>query len=184
MSKTVKFAVVTTWILFSRSYDAYCTSQLTPDLTKEANPLVSVLGMDWTPLLLTIGVLTLYAIYSYYVALFKPQSLLPTERGYSFSNIIAYTYLGKKDSWTAMFYKFPNNMGRLNQYMGHVLTRCLVFAGIVSTTMWLLINHSEYYKTIHSAILIYSILIVGVLAIIFHWNWSQYQQYLAQTKDI
>lgn len=33
MNKHLKFFILTTWILFSRSYDAYCTHTLTPDLT-------------------------------------------------------------------------------------------------------------------------------------------------------
>ena len=65
MTKRSKFIITTAWILFSRSYDAYCTNQLTPDLSKESNPLVSVLGMTWTPLLITIGLLTIYLIYAY-----------------------------------------------------------------------------------------------------------------------
>ena len=43
--KTLKFLVVLSWILFSKSYDAYCTYLHTPDLSKEENPLVSILGL-------------------------------------------------------------------------------------------------------------------------------------------
>lgn len=178
MNKTAKFTITTLWILFSRSYDAYCTSQLTPDLSKEANPLVSVLGFGWAPLLLVIGLLSGYAIYTYYLSVFMPKNLLPTEPGYSFWGVVAYTYLGKKDHWTAMFYKLPSSFSWFNQYMGRVLSRCLVFAGIVSTTMWLLINNFTVYKAHHSAPLIYAILVIGSLAIILQWNMSQYNRYL------
>jgi hypothetical protein len=180
MRKTAKFALTTIWILFSRSYDAYCTHQLTPDLSKEANPLVSVLGLGWAPLLLVIGALTLYTIYIYYLAVFKPKPLLPNEPGYSFGNVFVYLYLGRKDNWFALFYKLPNSFGRFNQYMGHVLTRCLVFAGVVSTTMWLLINHTDSYKTIHSAPLVYAILVSGIAIIVYQWSRQQYQLYIAQ----
>lgn len=177
MSKATKFSITTVWILFSRSYDAYCTSQHTPDLTNEANPLVSVFGMGWTPLLLIIGALTLYVIYSYYLATFKPMNLLPSEGGYSFIGLMTFVYLGRKEPWTAMLYKLPNSLSRFNQYIGHVLTRCLVFAGIVSTAMWLLINHTEFYKQIHSAPMIYTILIGGAILITLQWNWEMYKGY-------
>lgn len=180
MSKTTKFAITTLWILFSRSYDAYCTHQHTPDLSKEANPLVSVLGMDWTPLLLVIGFLTLYVIYTYYLVLFKPKDLLPQESGYTFGQLSLYLYTGKKAPWYKALLQFPDSMGRLNQYVGHVLTRCLVFVGFVSTIMWLLINHSAYYKTIHSAPAIYTIILVGIALITYQWNREQYRQYLAR----
>ena len=183
MTRKVKFAMVTTWVLLTRSYDAFCTSQLTPDLSKESNPLVSVLGMTWTPLLITLALLTIYGIYTYYISVFKTQKLLPDEKGYTFSNVAAYTYLGYKDNWPAIFYKFPKDLSRFNHYMGHTLMRCLVFAGFVSTLMWLLIKYSDAYKTIHSATAIYSILIIGSAAILYHWNKTMYKQYLADVKD-
>lgn len=184
MTKKTKFIITTAWILFSRSYDAYCTNLLTPDLSKEANPLVSVVGISsWTPLLIILSVLTIYVIYSYYISLFKPMNLLPKEKGYTFSNVVAYTYLGYKDSWTAILYKFPKDLKRANNYFGHLLTRGLVYAGVISTTMWLLINYSSYYKTIHSATLIYSILILGCVVIGYLWNMKLYRQYLIETND-
>lgn len=183
MTKKIKFTITTAWILFSRCYDAYCTNQLTPDLSKEGNPLVSVLGMTWTPLLITIGLLTLYLIYAYYISIFKPNNLLPKEKGYTFSEFITYAYLGHKDNWTAIFYKLPKDLNRFNHWMGHNLTRGLSFAGVVSTIMWLLINNSDYYKTIHSATLIYSILIIGCLAIIYIRNKTMFRKYLADMTE-
>jgi hypothetical protein len=180
LSKKIKFASTTIWILLSRTYDAYCTHQLTPDLSKESNPLVSILGMTWTPLLITIGVLTIYFIYTYYITVFKPKDLLPNEKGYTFSEIVAFTYLGKRDNWTAIFYKLPTDLNRFNHWMGHTLTQGLVFAGFVSTMMWLLINYTDYYKTLHSAPLIYAILILGCVMIIYNWNRRMYTAYLAK----
>ncbi len=182
MNKKVKFTITTTWILLTRSYDAYCTNQLTPDLSHESNPLVSVLGMTWTPLLITLALLTTYAVYAYYLSVFKPINLLPEEKGYTLSNIIAFTYLGFKDNWTAIFYKLPKDLNRFNNYMGHTLTLCLAYAGLVSTVMWLLIRHSHYYQTIHSAAVIYSILVAGCAVIIYSWNQVMYRQYLVNIK--
>lgn len=176
-NNTVKFVITTTWILFSRAYDAYCTNQLTPDLSLENNPLVSIFGMTWTPLLMTLGLLTIYVIYSYYISVFKPMDLLPKEKGYSFTNVVAFIYLGYKAPWYAILYKLPKDFKRFNHYMGHLLTLCLVFAGFVSTIMWLLINYTDYYKSIHSATVIYLILIVGSIIIGYFWNKKKYNEY-------
>ncbi len=180
MRKTIRFSVVTIWILFSRSYDAYCTYQLTPDLSKEANPLVSVLGLTWTPLLIVIGLLSLYAIYAFYVSVFKPMDLLPEEEGLSFREVSTFVYLGKSDHWLSILYKYPKSLSRFNQVIGHALTKCLVFAGIVSTVMWLLISYSNYYQTMHSAPLIYTILVLGCIAIIYQWFRSMNRKYTAR----
>lgn len=180
MRQSTKFTITVIWILFSRSYDAFCTYRLTPDLSKEANPLASVLRLGWTPILLIIGLLICYAIYAYYKATFQPKKLMPPEKGYTFSQFTAYLYLGKKDSWTAMFYKLPKEISRFNQYMGVVLTKCLVFVGFVSTIMWLLINYTEYYARYHSATMIYTIIIIGGTYIIYKWNREMYKGYLAK----
>ena len=69
MNKKIKFTLITVWVVFSRSYDAYCTNIYTPDLSKEANPLVSILGVSsWTTLLIILCILTIYVIYSYYIS--------------------------------------------------------------------------------------------------------------------
>ncbi|MFM8490461.1 MAG: hypothetical protein ACKN9X_00775 [Candidatus Methylopumilus sp.] len=184
MNKKLKFALTTIWILFSRSYDAYCTNLLTPDLSKEANPLVTVVGISsWTILLIILGLLTIYVIYAYYISVFRPMNLLPTEKGYTFSNFVAYVYLGYKDNWASTLYKFPKDLKRANNYFGHLLSKGLVYAGVITTIMWLLINNSVYYKTIHNAPFIYSILIFGCIVIAYIWNKSLYRQYLAETRE-
>ena len=182
--KTIRFAIVTIWIIFSRSYDAYCTYLLTPDLSKEANPLVSVLGLTWTPLLIVIGSLCLYVIYAYYISVFKPINLLPSQKGMNFREVSTYVYLGKVDSWLSMFYKYPKKLSRLNHVIGHALTICLVYLGVVSTIMWLLINHTKYYQNFHSVKLIYTIIVVGCFGLIFGWFKVMYRKYLMQEFEV
>ena len=111
------------------------------------------------------------------------MNLLPKEKGYTFSEFVAYTYLGYKDKWTAILYKLPRDINRFNHWMGHNLTQGLVFAGFVSTIMWLLINYTNFYKNIHSVTLIYSILIIGFLSIIYIWNKRMFRRYLAETTE-
>ena len=123
MNKTLKFTITTVWIFFSRAYDAYCTSQFTPDLSNEANPLVSILGFTWMPLLMFITFFTLYAIYGYYLVTFQPIQLLPKEKDYSFSNLVSYMYFGYKGEWYHTLYKLPNSRNRFHQYMGQIVSK-------------------------------------------------------------
>jgi len=179
LSKNLKFISVTAWIIFSRSYDAYCTHTLTPDLSKEANPLVTVGGVSsWTVLIVILSILTAFAVFSYCTRTYKPMNLFPEEKGYSFSHFVGYLFLGKKEPWTSTLFKYPSDMKRLNNYMGVILTRCLVFAGIVSTTMWIFIHNSEYYRSVHSAPVVHTILIAGCLGIVYQWNKTEYKLYV------
>ena len=179
MNRKLKFIITTVWILLSRAYDVYATYQHTPDLSKEANPLVSVFGFSWTSLLAVVLFCSIYVIYTYYLATFQTYNFLPKEKGYSLSHFIGYVYNGKKQSWISVFYKIPKDLKRFNHViMGQLLSRCLVFAGFVSTIMWLLINNTEFYKSIHSAQMIYLILITGSVFISYRWFKNIYNEYI------
>ena len=77
-----------------------------------------------------------------------------------------------------MFYRFPKSMRRFNQYMGEYMMPCLVFAGVVSTVMWLLINHTTWYMPeYHSVELIYAVLVGGCSMIIYLIARRTYRRY-------
>ena len=177
MNKTTKFIITSIWILLTRGYDAYATYQFTPDLSKEGNPLVAIFGFTWAPLLIVIIILSIWVIYAFYKASFSSYSLLPKEKNYNYSNFIGYVYTGKKQEWYTTLYKLPKDFNRFNLIMGNLLTQCLVFTGLVSTTMWLLINNTEFYKEIHSIHLVYSILLIGSALICHNWFSIKFQEY-------
>jgi len=179
--KKVYFVLLSLWILFSRAYDTYSTYLYTPDLSREANPLSSILGLGWRPLLFIVGGLTLYALYCFYVHTFRSFDFLPTEKGYSLEEFSTYVFLGRKERWWALFYKRPNSLKRLNHYLGHFLTLFLAYAGIVSTVMWLLLNHTDWYPNYHRASIIYTLIIVGCLLIGFYSNYQLYRKYQQKT---
>ena len=176
-----KFYLLTSWILFSRSFDAYCTNLHTPDLSKEANPLVSFLGLTWSPLLLILGLLMLFVIYGLYLSVFKPISLDPDEKGLTFMEYCTFRYLGKKASWSALLFQFPTSPARFSRVMGALLAPYLAFAGVVSTIMWLMIFNLEWYRAIHQAALVYAILSIGCVLIAYIQYKKYYQQYVFNT---
>jgi len=179
--KILKFLIVLLWILFSKCYDVYCTYLHTPDLSKEANPLVSMLGFNWDWLLIVIGLLTIYICYTLYLITFKSMNLYPLEKEYSFSNFIGYMYLCKKSSWLTTFYRFPKEIKRFHFFYGNILVRFGIFSGVVSTIMWVLINNSEFYKDIHNHLVIYGVLTTGTLIIVYQDFKTKYNKYQAQS---
>jgi hypothetical protein len=183
MTKRSRFLLTTIWILLSRSIDVYATYLHTPDLKKESNPLVTIFGLSWLPLLVVIGVLVSYVIYAYYKSIFKPFRLFPPEKGYSFSHFIGYMYTGYKVHWTIVLYSIPTSIKRFNQYMGQVFTPCLAYAGIVSTLMWIGIRYTDFYPPLHSVKLVLSILILGCFIINYSWLRKRYQEYLVEMPE-
>ena len=125
--------------------------------------------------------LTIYTSYTLYLISFKPIKLYPLEKEYSFSNFIAYMYFGKKSSWFSIIYKAPPVRNKRFHYtFGNIFVRYLVFAGIVSTVMWLLINNYEAYRVIHNHFVIYGILISGTFIILYNYYKTEYKEYQAQ----
>lgn len=184
MKKLIRYTLLSLWIILSRSYDAWCTYQYTPDLSLEANPLVSIGGMDWTALLLTIGILTLLILYAYYRSVFHPINMYPEDKDYTFQEFSTYFYLGRKEKWTAFLYQIPNSWSRFTHYMGRVMPPALAWAGIVSTVMWILIRNTETYMThYHSVKLIYGIILLGMVILAYQQlrnNYRLYRQDLSQ----
>lgn len=178
ISKTTKFITVTLWLILSRSYDAFCTYQLTPDLSKEANPLVSIFHFNWTALLLVISVLMCYVIYAFYISLFESADFLPQENNLSFKEFALFQYFGKKSKLIDLLYKRPLSFKRFTYYMGTYFTPAISYAGIVSTIMWFLIHYTEtYYSNYHSVKSIYAILIVGAIVIMVVKSKRMYNEY-------
>ena len=159
-SSLLRFSLTAVWVVFSRAYDAYCTALYTPDLTMEANPLVSVLGFGWTPLLAVVGGLTLFTVYAYWKRAFQPENIYPESGEYSLLQFNTYLYLGRKGHWSSMLYKLPGSWKRFVQYWGMFATPSLIWAGVISTIMWLLINNTTWYMPeYHSVKLIYMLVV-------------------------
>ena len=79
MKRIMKFTLLTTWIIFSRVVDLYATARFTPDLKQEGNPLVTLGGLSWTPLVIIVTCLVAYSIYALYISIFKEYKILLLE---------------------------------------------------------------------------------------------------------
>jgi hypothetical protein len=183
MKKSTRYILATAWILVSRSFDAYATWQHTPDLQKEASPLASVLGMGWLPILLLLGAICAYVMFAYYKALFGSYRIFPTEKGYSLSEFAGYMATGTKVPWWKMWVQFPKKAAHLHAYFGYVLVISLSVAGVFSTVMWVLIWTSEFYRSVHSAGLVYALIFAGIGVGYGLWVWGKYTVYLQEGRD-
>ena len=167
MKKFLCFTAGTLWIGLSRAYDIYCTYDFTPDLQREANPLVTVLGIDnWFWLMLIIIPLIIYTIYAWYYRIYLLDLDYPEEKDLSFGDFMAYLYFNKRKKWYEMLYKLPLSLRQNHRIMSMLLPQGLMFAGVVSTIMWIGIRQQwSWYLELHSVPLIWAIIIIGTGAI-------------------
>ena len=180
VKKIILFILGNLWIIATRAYDVYSTYQYTPDLTKEGNPLVTVLGIsNWTLLLSIITFLVGYVIYAWYCSLFRNSLNLPTTQNLKLKDFIPLYYFGKPAKWYQLLYKLPTSLKRNHQMAGIILPPALMVAGFISTIMWLGINNQwEWYIQIHSVPLICSLVIIGgIIPFVYHCK-RQYIHYL------
>ncbi|MCA6364813.1 MAG: hypothetical protein IM638_17400 [Bacteroidetes bacterium] len=178
MKKSTRYILATAWILVSRSFDAYATWQHTPDLQKEASPLASVFGLSWLPILLLLGAVCAYVMFAYYKALFGKYRIFPTEKGYSLSQFAGYMATGAKAPWWKMWVQFPKKAAHLHAYFGYLMVISLSVAGVFSTVMWVLIWTSEFYRSVHSAGLVYGGILVSVSVVYYWWVRRNYLGYV------
>ena len=69
-------------------------------------------------------------------------------------------------------------MRHFHAYNGHVLSIGLVWGGILTTLMWLGINHSEIYPQYHSTTAIYTLVVLGFMGLGYRWHLREYKNYL------
>jgi len=88
-------------------------------------------------------------------------------------------YFGKKSNLLSILYRIPSFKDKRAHYsLANILVRYLIFAGLVSTIMWILINNSEFYRSIHNYLVIYGILFSGTFVIMYNYYKSNYKKYL------
>lgn len=178
MGKLTRFLLISSWIVFTRFFDLYSTYNFTPDLSREANPIVSVFRLNWWSLIIIIGIITVYIIYVYYCRLFKYGSLFPSKKNLNFIEFITYLVTGESGHWTTIFYKLPTKNNRINNLLGHILPRILSYVGVITSLMWILTDIPKLYEEYYSPIYIYASLILGSFIIVILWLRRSYKEYL------
>lgn len=178
MKKHLKFTLILTGILLTRAYDAYCTALFTPDLKREANPLASVFHVQWGGLLLIVGCMLLYVVYALYINMYKQVNLFPAQKHLSFGQFVVHSLYGPGERWTAFLYKLPADKQKMHYVFGYILSYGLLWAGLVTTVMWLLINHTAtYYTQYHSYKGTVSLVLGGVAVVIYYYFNELYNAY-------
>ncbi len=123
------FAVLTLLLFASRTADAATTYLVTPDLSRETNPMVRVLGFGWSQLLAAEVILSLLVVGLSYWALFSPPLRHPQEQGLRFREFADVFYFGRRAALTDYLWRPPVGW-RLNLKMaGHTLPRVLIAMG-------------------------------------------------------
>jgi len=164
--KSIKFILIVGFILITRLYDYTSTYIFTHDLAKETNFLVTLANFEWSGMIIMLMLIIGCSIYGLAVSSFSSYNIYPDTPGLHYKEFITFIYLGYKGKWTELFYKTPDSFTRFIIIFGPIPAYSLVWAGMITTTMWLLINESAWYLiNYHNPLIIYLFIIAGVLLV-------------------
>ena len=164
----LEFYFLAAFLVLTRLADIIATYYVTPDLARETNPLVSVLGQGWLPLIGVQVVLVAAVIVLNYYALFKITVAHPTQRGFSLRDFATTYYLGQKQNWLTLLYKLPHRWTVFVRVFGFCLPRILIAVGILVSVSSTLLVVSDGYRDLYSTFRPALYVIIVVIALYYY----------------
>lgn len=160
----IKFIYLTALLLLTRVTDLLTTYCYTPDLKKESNPLVLILGFGWTGIILVESIGLAIIIYALWVYSFKTVQVPKYTGKISMKNLISLFYFGDQNSFLKLCYKLPTIKNSLLYSTGYIITYSLIGISILiscSTSLLLLYkNYQSCYAIYYIPALLYSLCIL------------------------
>lgn len=164
--KSIKFILIVGFILITRLFDYTSTYIFTHDLAKETNFLVTIANFEWSGMIFVLMLIIGVSIYGLAISTFSSYSIYPKVPNLHYKEFVTYIYLGYQGKWTELFYKAPDSFTRFIIIFGPIPAYSLVWAGSITTTMWILINQTDWYlANHHNPMIIYLFIIAGVLLV-------------------
>jgi hypothetical protein len=141
-----EFTTLAALLLVTRVADGLLTHAITPDLSREANPVSSVLGFGWAGLIAVASAVLGGVMWLNYVSLTRPCDNFPTEAGADWSTFRE-NYFNIRG--TALFARNP---GRVFAYVcGHVFPRAIIaWSVLLLAHNWLVYTDAAWYRPIRA----------------------------------
>ncbi len=159
-----EFLILAILLIITRIADGLLTYTITPDLTREANPLVSIFGQGWATLILVATIVLIGVMWLNFLSLTRPIDNFPTERCVSYTKFKA-NYFNTKG--TGLFAKYP---GRVFIYVcGYIFPRAIIaWSLILLLHNSLVLTDVNWYRPIREYRLSYLIyMLLPILSFVY-----------------
>ena len=147
-SRVRTFVVLTLLFLASRTADAATTYMVTPDLSREYNPLVRIFGAGWRQLLFAQAVMIALVVGLAYWDLFFSPLPHPQERGLSFRDFADIYYFARRVTATDYLWRLPRGWRMGLKMAGYVLPRALIILGFYVAASTFMSIHSALWRQV------------------------------------
>lgn len=188
--KVVKFGIVTFLTIVVSIFDNLFTYIGSPDLSREANPLVSTLRFNWTGLLVSNIIILILVIILYYYSYIKFEPV--TIRCNNFREYYSMLYFNEPNRFKETFYKLPKNK-IIWRYTFACLGFCFGIVVIVFRTRcvieWLMYLYNQEmfksycnlikpisYTTVFGRLDMIILVMISVLVLVFFWFCREYRK--------
>ena len=178
-----EFAVLSSLLVVTRFADLYITYRLSPDLTSEANPLVSVLHFHWTGLIFISVLLCFLVGLCLYYDLFDRQTAYPSDTSLPFADFAPIHWFGRKRHVLFFLLAFAKNWDLRIKYIGFAGTRLLIFSGMVAVLSWLGLAYSAAFEAFYSnwfPVFPYGFVVIGAVFLLYLFLQREYVVYRDQ----
>ncbi|UCE25452.1 MAG: hypothetical protein JSU74_05240 [Candidatus Zixiibacteriota bacterium] len=180
-----EFALLTVLLCVTRLSDLFATFLVTPNLARETNPLVSVLGQGWAWLIGVQVVLVSIIVLLNYYSLFKSKTEYPSEEGLSFQRFATRYYLGREQHWVNLIFRLPYRWNVFVKVFGYTLPRVLIVVGLLVSVSSLLLSVSPTYANYYLPLpAFYAVFFAIALLIYYRFFQTEYVAYRRRSEGL
>lgn len=140
MSKKAEFSILLILLLLTRVADGVLTFKITPDLSRELNPLVKFFGFGWAGLIAIALLIVIPTVWLNYKSIFQPFDNFPKENNFF-------------DQFNRFYFSATNpnlktNAGKIIvQTLGYIVPRVFIIWGLwVICHNYLVLIEDPIYK--------------------------------------
>ncbi len=181
-----KFLLLTFLLIVARLSDIITTYIYIPNLEKELNPIVSVLGKGWTTMLIVQVVLISGFIYTLWVYCTKKPAIPKVDNSLTLKEFVSLFNFNDTKSYYKIFYKIPKNKTALFYtigYCGTISLICLSFFVALSTTFLILSpDYRIFYRTYKIPVFLILSFVIMFLFLLSKFYKNEYNKWLLGNK--
>lgn len=154
--KKNQFYFLSALFITGRLFDIITTALFTPNLDREANPIVSLLGANWTIIILLQITFCAFIIYGLYLH-YKTEIKQPTIPNLRFHEYISQLNFNHSNSFHKKFYTIPKNKTFFIVHTGFVLTQTLIISSFLVGLSTSFLLTSTSYRAFYNHGMVYFI---------------------------
>lgn len=161
--KHIEFFILLILLILTRIADGILTYKITPDLSRELNPLVSLFGFRWTGLIIIALLIIIPTIILNYYSIYRPFDNSPPDQNFSFREFKQYYFSASNPALKTSSLKI------IVQTLGYIAPRVFILWGLwVIIHNYLVLIEEPTYKYLRSEYKIWLIgyLLPGILGIV------------------